>query len=299
MLVSLHREYAYLVTSGAQLLLLFLGVQLESREGWLACLSLMATISILAWLSALRRLRTISGTPTSRIASAAQGYVELMGNGRAYGEMPLISKLSLLPCLWYRYRIQEKNSKDEWQTIDSGESTEPFLLDDGSGSCVIDPSNAEILTKYKDTWHDARYRYTEWKLIDSDKLYAIGEFRTWSGAVEFDSRAELNALLAEWKLDKPTLHARFDLNNDGELDMDEWMLARQAAKREVAKKKREVSAQPDIHLIGQPRDGKLFLISNLAPEKLSRRYLFWSWVHLAIFFGTLGVLGWLLQNTEF
>ncbi|HEU0282576.1 MAG TPA: hypothetical protein VFQ99_02240 [Gallionella sp.] len=299
MLVSLRRSYAELITSGAQLTLLFIGIHVGSREGWLISLGLTAAISIVAWLSALKRLRAIRDTPTSRIASAAQGYVELMGNGRAYGETPFISKLSRLPCLWHRYRIDEKNDDNEWRTIDKGESTEPFLLDDGSGTCIVDPSGAEILTKHKDTWREAQFRYTEWKLISSDSLYVIGEFRTRSGAVEFDSRAELNALLAEWKQDKPALHARFDLNGDGELDVNEWMLARQAAKREVAKKKREAHAQPDIHLIGQPCNGKLFLISNLAPEKLSRRYLFWAWAHVVIFFGALGGLGWLLQTTDF
>ena len=173
------------------------------------------------------------------------------------------------------------------------------MLRDHTCDCVFDPEYAEIITKHRDQWQEGDYRYTEWKLINSDYLYVIGEFRTRSGAVEFDSRAELNALLAEWKQDKPALHARFDLNNDGELDMKEWMLARQAAKREVAKKKREVHAQPDIHIIGQPRDGKLFLISNLTPEKLSRRYLFWGWAHLAIFFGALGGIGWLLQMPSF
>jgi hypothetical protein len=95
------------------------------------------------------------------------------------------------------------------------------------------------------------------------------------------------------------LHTRFDLNGDGELDMKEWMLARQAAKREVAKRMREAHAQPDLHIVCQPQDGKLFLISNLTPEKLSRRYLLWSWAHLVIFFGALGATGWLLQQADF
>jgi hypothetical protein len=95
------------------------------------------------------------------------------------------------------------------------------------------------------------------------------------------------------------LHARFDLDNNGELDMQEWMLARSAAKREVTKMMREVQAQPDINIISQPRDGKLFLVSNLDQEKLSRRFLFWSWAHLVIFFGALGGIGWLLQKTGF
>ena len=299
MLVRLRREYAQLVTSGAQLLLLFAGAQSESREGWLASLSAMALISLFAWLSALHRLRMVRDTPTSKVASAAQGYVELTGRGVPFCDTPLISKLRQLPCLWYRYRTEQRASDDNWKTVDSGESSDSFVLRDDTGDCVVDPEHAEIITQHRDQWHEGDYRYTEWKLIPSDYLYVIGEFRTRSGAVEFDSRAELNALLSEWKRDKPALHARFDLNNDGKLDMQEWMLARQAAKREVAKKQREVHAQPDIHLIGQPLDGKLFLISNLAPEKLSRRYLFWSWAHVAIFFGALAWVGWLLQSANF
>jgi hypothetical protein len=299
MLVSLRRSYAELITSGAQLLLLFIGVKLESREAWLGCLSVMAIISFAAWLSALKRLRAIRGTPTSKVASAAQGYVELIGRGKQFGEMPLISKCRQLPCLWYRYKIEQRGSKDKWKTVDSGESSDSFLLRDDTGDCVVDPEHAEIVTKHRDQWQEGDYRYTEWKLINSDNLYVIGEFRTRNGAVEFGSRAELNALLAEWKQDKPALHARFDLNNDGELDMNEWMLARQAAKREVAKKQRAAHAQPDIHLIDRPRDGKLFLISNLTPEKLSRRYLLWSWAHVVIFFGALSGIGWLLQTADF
>ena len=299
MLVTLRREYAQLVTSGAQLLLLFAGAQLESRNGWLFCIAAIASISFFAWLSALNRLRAVRDTPTSKVASAAQGYTELIGRGQPFCGTPLISKLRVMPCLWYRYKIEHRDSENKWKSVDSGESNDSFVLRDETGDCVIDPEQAEIITKHRDQWQEGDYRYTEWKIINNDKLYVIGEFRTWSGAVEFDSRAELNALLAEWKQDKPALHARFDLNGDGELDMNEWLLARQAAKREVAKKKLEVQAQPDIHIIGQPRDGKLFLISNLTPEKLSRRYLFWSWAHLAIFFGALAGIDWLLQVANF
>lgn len=300
MLVSLRREYAHLVTSGVQLLLLLIGFKLESRNGWLICLSIMAAISILAWLSALNRLRAIRDTPTSNVASAAQGYVELIGRGQPFGETSLLGKLSLLPCLWYRYKIEQRDAEKDWRTIDSGESDDSFLLRDDTGECVVDPEQAEILTQHRDQWSQGDYRYTEWKLIAQDSIYVIGQFRTQGGgSMEFDTRAELNALLAEWKKDMPELHARFDLDNNGTLDMQEWMLARSAAQREVTKMMREAQAQPDIHIIGQPRDGKLFLISNLMPDKLSRRFLFWSWAHLVIFFGALGGIGWLLQAVDF
>lgn len=299
MLVSLRRGYAHLLTSGAQLLLLLIGLRLESRNGWLICLSIMAAISMLAWLSALNRLRAIRDTPTSKIASAAQGYVELIGRGHPFGE-PLLGKLSLLPCLWYRYRIEKRGSEDKWKTIDSGESDDTFILRDDTGECVVDPEQAEILTRHHDQWHDGDYRYTEWKLIEYDSLYVIGQFRTQGGSsLEFNTREELNALLAEWKKDMPALLKRFDLDNNGTLDMQEWMLARSAASREVAKMMREEQAQADINIISRPRDGELFLVSNLDQEKLARRYLLWSWAHLAIFFGALGGIGWVLQSAHF
>ena len=299
MLVTLRRSYAHLVTSGAQLLLLFIALRLDSRNGWLICLSVMAAISILAWLSALGRLRAIRDTPTSRIASAAQGYVELAGRGYPFGE-PMLGRLSLLPCLWYRYKIEKRESENKWKTLDSGESDDTFILRDDTGECVVDPEQAEILTRHRDQWHDGDYRYTEWKLIERDSLYVIGQFRTQGGSsLEFNTREELNALLAEWKKDMPTLHQRFDLDGDGTLNMQEWMLARSAAKREVAKMMREAQAQADINIIGRPRNGQLFLVSNLDQHKLSRRYLLWSWAHLAIFFGALGGIGWVVQSSVF
>ena len=299
MLVSLRRGYAHLVTSGAQVLLLLVGLKLASRNGWLFVLSLMAAISILAWLSALNRLRTIRDTPTSRIASAAQGYVELAGRGHPFGE-PVIGQLSLLPCLWYRYHIEQRESEGKWKTVGRGESDDTFILRDETGECVVDPDQAEILTRHRDQWHDGDYRYTEWKLIEHDSIYVIGQFRTQGGSsLEFDTREEVGALLAEWKKDMPTLLKRFDLDGNGTLDMQEWMLARSAARREVARMMREEQEQPDINIIGRPRNGQLFLVSNLDQARLSRRYLLWSWAHLLIFFGALGGIGWVMQAADF
>ncbi len=299
MLSSLRRSYAELLTSGAQLLLLFVGFHIGGRLGWLVCLGAMACISLLAWYSSLHRLRTISGTPTSTVASAAQGYVELQGRGCAYGETPLISKLSSLPCLWYRYRIEEKNSEDKWHTIDSGETTDPFLLDDGSGVCIVDPTGAEIQTQHKDSWVDAGYRYTEWKLIGNDYIYSIGHFKT-AGGSTFDRTLndEVKQVLAEWKLDMPKLRERFDLNNDGTFDEQEWMLARKAAQREAEKRLNAARAEPDLNFLVSPRDGRLFLLSNLDQDQLARRYLLWTWAHVIILLGSLGGFAWLWNKHE-
>lgn len=297
MLSSLRREYGQLVTSGAQLVLLVVALQLHSRVGWLACLGLMAFISVFAWMSALRRLRAVRDTPTSRIASAAQGYVELIGHGKPLPEQALLSRLTSLPCLWYRYRIERK-SGNKWHTEEQGESEQPFVLEDSSGRCVVDPGGAEVLTRHQDTWYEADHRYNEWTLLQQDSLYAIGQFRTFGGSsVEANVSEEIRNVLAEWKQDMPELHRRFDLNSDGQLDMQEWMLARKAARREAEKRIAAERARPDVHYLLRPQDGRLFLISNLPEERLAARYWIWVWAHLAIFFGALYGLSWLLSQS--
>lgn len=296
MLASLRREYANLVTSGAQLLLLLVGARIGTRSGWLVSLSIMALVSLVAWLSALHRLRMVRDTPTSTTASAAQGYVELIGRGKPLPDAPLLSKLTQLPCLWYRYKIERKKSDHKWHVEDKGESEDAFLLKDDSGQCVVDPRGAEILTQHKETWRREEYRYTEWKLLQFDTLYVIGQFRTAGGSsVTLDSNAEIKAVLAEWKQDTPSLHARFDLDNDGQLDMQEWMLARRAAGRAAEKNMAAARAEPDIHILEQPQDQRLFLISNLPQSKLERRYWIWAWLHPIIFISALGAISWVLQ----
>ena len=115
--------------------------------------------------------------------------------------------------------------------------------------------------------------------------------------MEADPNEEVKNVLAEWKQNMPELHKRFDLNNDGQLDMQEWMLARLAARRETEKRLAAERARPDVNYMLRPQDGRLFLISNLAQEKLARRYWFWVWAHLVIFFGALGGFSWLLPKT--
>ncbi len=294
MIVSLRREYGQFITSGAQLLLLLIGAKLESRVGWLVCVGLMASLSLVAWLSTLRRRRAIADTPTSRIASAAQGYVELRGTGRPLDDPPLLSHLSALPCLWYRYRVEEKTGSGKWHTVSNGKSDVALILEDGSGRCLVDVDQAEILTRHKESWVKGDHRYAEWKLLIDDPLYALGEFRSIGGAtLELDAESDVKALLAAWKNDRATLLKRFDLDADGEINVKEWALARQAARREVDKMQRAARQEPELHTLRCPDNGQLYLIANLAPEQIARRYLVWSVFHLVVFFAALAALPWL------
>jgi hypothetical protein len=279
---------------GGYLALLGIAAHVESRDAWVTALALMALVAFFAWMMSFRRARAIGDTPTSRIGSAAQGYVELVGHGRHHPNFPVLSQLTHLPCLWYRYVVEQRTSNNKWQRVASGRSDESFILEDGSGECLVDPEYAEVVPRRSETWHQGDYRYTEWLILAHETVYALGEFSTIGGEnLELDLKRDVSALLADWKRDHPGLLARFDLDRDGQVSEKEWMLARSQARREVKKNHNELRTQPGTHLLHQPRDGRLFLISNIDPAQLSRRYIIWAWLHLAVLLGAVAGSAWL------
>lgn len=289
---SLRRHYANFLTSGINLILLFIGLRIGTREGWLVSFSLVALTSFFAWMGNIRRHRTIADTPTARVASAPQGYVELFGRSEQHDGFQLFSKLTQLPCLWYRYEMERRNNQNNWESVEQGESQDTFLLTDETGECVVDPDEAEIITTHKQTWHKDDYRYTEYLLLGQDSLYTLGEHATLGGTnSDLSLKEDVSALLAEWKQDKHQLLTRFDLNHDGEIDLKEWELARRQAVREVEKQHREIRLKDGVHVMRKPRDGRLFLVSNLPPGELARKYWLWAWAHLAFLLGAIVGLG--------
>lgn len=278
-----------------QAVLLGFAFSAHSSEVWLWVFSAAALINLWAWLVALVWRRAIVDTPTSRVSSAAQGFVELMGVGQPLSERPVLSPFSHLPCLWYRF-IEEKNKDGKWRQIAHGESDVPFILDDGSGRCELDPSGAEIVTTHKETRTQGDRRYTEYLLLKGNRLYALGEFVTLNGSHNaLDSRRDLGDLLAEWKADQSALHERFDLDRSGVIDDTEWQLARNAAKREVERLHSEIRNQPTRHYLRSPGARKPYLIANYPPEKLGRRYAWLAAAHLALLSASLFGIGWALR----
>jgi cbb3-type cytochrome oxidase subunit 3 len=273
------------LSGGIHLVILTVAVIDRSGRLWPHALAAMAAVSLAGWVSAYRRYRKIHDLPSSRIASAAQGYVELIGRSRRLPDAPLVSKITGLPCCWFRYSIERRTAQNRWVRHDRGTSQAPFLLVDDTGECVIEPEGAEVLSTRRQQWTQGDYRYTEWLLLPEGRLYAIGEFSTRGGAhAELDERADVGALLADWKRDAASLLERFDLDGDGTLDLREWELARLQAQREVRRTHAQIRLRDGVHRLGKPRDGRLFLLSNELPDRLGRRFAFWSVAHLLIFF---------------
>ena len=87
----------------------------DLSEAWFWALNLGAAVIGGGWFAFrwMHVARVIEDTPTSRVRSAAQGYVELEGRAR-----PLAGTLNLAPmtqrdCVWWRYRVQHRRRFQE------------------------------------------------------------------------------------------------------------------------------------------------------------------------------------------
>lgn len=272
-------------------------------------------------INSLLAARVIEDTPTSKIRSAHQGYVELIGFAKpSEDQTVLLSGLTNTPCIWFRYNVERYESSGKsssWRSIEKKTSTQAFILNDGSGDCYVMPNRADVNTIRKKTWHGnsrhpsgaaesslfgKRYRYTEEMLCADDLLYVIGLFETSHPPSPMIARdAEMAKILAEWKQDYGKLAARFDRNSDGEIDLKEWELVRAEALRKAERNQRNGIALEPVHTISySPNRRQPYIIASSEPESLSRRYRWQALGLLIASIATAAALLWMVlqeQNT--
>lgn len=258
----------------------------------------------------LSRARLLEDTPTSKIRSAAQGFVELYGTVQGEPEAMQKAPLTGTPCAWWRFKIEERTgsgNKREWRTVESEVSGASFLFADGTGTCMIDPRGADVKPQTKQVWkgnqrHPLRvdtlsfigsffageYRYTEERLHAGEPLYALGHFSSHGAAREgFHEAQEVGSVVREWKQDYPALLRRFDYDRNGELDEQEWTRMRQEAGWEAQKRFKSRLRQGDQHRLADP--GQLpFVLSSMGEDELAKHY---RWHALAGFVAVLGGTG--------
>ena len=135
--------------------------------------------------------------------------------------------LSGIPCAWWRYKVEERSNSREsrgWSTVDSGTSEVSFLLDDGTGQCLIDPRGAEVFPGATNVWYGPeawprgripdgtgvfgwlvdhvltdKFRYTEHRLELGKHVQAIGAFRSLGGASVQDPDVAVTGTPNDWK----------------------------------------------------------------------------------------------------
>ena len=281
MLAGWRHAYANLALTGGNLLFLLIALRSPTPGGMALAAGLVGLSRLYAWHVNLRRHSAVADTPTSHLVSAPQGFVEVIGKGVHPPGARLVSPVSGLPCLWYRYIIEEKQG-NKWRRVNSGLSTEEFGLDDGTDRALVDPDAAEIITSNKQVTIRGSYRYTEWTLIEGEPLYVLGEHVAIGGDnAALDFRRDVSDLLAKWKEERPALLHRFDVDGDGAISLEEWESARLAAKQQVENDHLQIRLEKTGHLLRKP-DGRPYLIANRTPEGMAARYRKWAWVHLGL-----------------
>lgn len=294
---SLQQIRALLFASPAPALLLpFIAWQTETLRGWTICLGLLSAISVLGWFFNERYRRAIANTPTARISSAPQGYVELIGKACHAGE-PVYSPVTCLPCVWYRC-LTERSDPDKhsnYQFVSSEESDASFLLNDGTGEVLILTEGAQIEVTQKSVTTQGDYRYTEWLILPGQTLFTLGEFISLRADAPLDFQRDVSLRLADMKRDRQTLLRHFDKNGDGEIDLEEWDAVRNSAQAQIAAEYREEQIRPATHTLRRPASNQPFLVTTRNPDKQLLRYRLWCGFHLLVLIASLQAL-WLIQR---
>lgn len=107
-----------------------------------------------------KRHRVIADTPTAKAHSMAVGPVELKGTAEVRpGAAPFTGPFSGLPCVSYRYVVEEQRTRTVtrtvngkttthtetyWATVDSGQARGVFALRDETGIALVDPTGASL-----------------------------------------------------------------------------------------------------------------------------------------------------------
>ena len=266
-------------------------------------LAVGACICLFASLRLFHRARLIEDMPTSKIRSCSQGYVELYGTAKWMDGPEIHAPLSGQPCVWYSYSVEEyaPHSKQKWRHIDSGVSEQLFLLEDDTGSCIIDPEDADVTPSSSTTWYGSKrirpsnhtspldilgaaifqtgqkYRYTERRLDQYESLYAIGEYKSMGTNYQQSLKDAAAAHLRDLKRDKEKL-AAYDKNQDGEIDQQEWEEARKDAKRIVIEEQLSIPLPKRMHILKKPETKKYqpFLLSSKTETQMSRKNRMYS-----------------------
>lgn len=158
----------------------------------------------------LRQALAVTGTATSYIRSAAQGYARFVGEGSPLPGHPIVAPFSGRACVWWATQIDKLGPAPadvvNSHAFDRRTSTASFLLRDGTGECLVDPDQAEVQTVTRDVWYGNMHdgdplrnarrergleddcRYVEERIDLHQRIVAIGYLRTVQAEAEAGTR---------------------------------------------------------------------------------------------------------------
>ncbi len=216
----------------------------------------------------------IEDTPTSRLRSVAAGFVEV--SGKITSNKPVISPISGSPCVFFRYfkeRLVKSGRRYRWQLVEVGEGfADNCVLKDETGEIGINVKNASFYLTNKYTTNtdffdmqyggfaDNKTRYKEEYILDNQMVYVLGTAKPVSKSISYGK------FLSELKKDKEKMK-KFDVDNNGVIDVEEWEEAQKLLKNEYLKYKQSKGQAIDL-VIDFDRSNGVFIISNEEEGKI-------------------------------
>ncbi len=259
-----------------------------------------------------QRYRFIQDTATSRIASAAQGYVELKGLAELLPESKIVSPFSQRKCIWYQCKVEVKKTtgkRSHWIEESNQVSEEIFLIKDDTGACVVIPEQAEVIPSHQRVWYGnglqashlnpedsalsgftgiGNYRFTEKMILVADTLYILGDFESVRKNPDAQTiQQQVKELIRHWKIQPMRFLKPFDRDGNGKIQKNEW----NEIKRHAELKVMQQNQQSVIHTIRKPLEkNHPFLISTISEHELLNKKRLSLILYVMLFFVMLTVL---------
>ncbi len=259
-----------------------------------------------------QRYRFIQDTATSRIASAAQGYVELKGLAELLPESKIVSPFSQRKCIWYQCKVEVKKTtgkRSHWIEENNQVSEEIFLIKDDTGECVVIPEQAEVIPSHQRVWYGnglqashlnpedsalsgftgiGNYRFTEKMILVADTLYILGDFESVRKNPDAQTiQQQVKELIRHWKIQPMRFLKPFDRDGNGKIQKNEW----NEIKRHAELKVMQQNQQSVIHTIRKPLEkNHPFLISTISEHELLNKKRLSLILYVMLFFVMLTVL---------
>lgn len=187
----------------------------------LGCLGFFALVvlllSVRGFFKNIRKARFIKNTPTSKVRSAAQGYVEIEGQSVVSKRGALKTPYDDTNCVWFFFQIEalqmrigaDGKPKEEWNVIHTETSKQPFWAKDDTGHCLIMPRGADVKCQTKKVWDSyntpgilaamvipgltfgtEKHRFTLRYLPVEVEMHCYGAFKTLSDKTQLEAHAQ-------------------------------------------------------------------------------------------------------------
>jgi len=150
---------------------------------------------VIQWWRKNKRQEWLIRTPTTRIAQAKTGRIELYGQAQEHDGQLLRDPVQDLPCVWFAVKTfpgqwtHLMRAKPSIAVVGFGKrgaallkeamSSRPFVLRDASGACLIDPAEAELDIHPAGMVYDKALDVTHmvWRVVVGKSLTVFGHFQ--------------------------------------------------------------------------------------------------------------------------